>query len=157
MQRPRREAEGWQRWRKRRCITRHVPPSKRPFTLEPRFGSEPVSRPGPIQGSEALLTSYCLASRSSRCGACCWTFNRIRNSPSRSSRIHILASRRRLPQRQVHSGFQLHWKISTKKMVRSLPPFFPWKRSIANEFSSNIFTIMLPLWGMVWTWTNEFG
>ena len=31
---------------------------------------------------------------------------------------------------------QRHWKISTKKMVSSLPSFLPWERSFVNGFSS---------------------
>jgi len=36
---------------------------------------------------------------------------------------------------------QRHWKISTKKMF----------------IVTNIFTILIPLWGMVGIWTNKFG
>ena len=86
----------------------HIPHPQLPVpqrsARSPSRHLRPSRGPDRSRAPRHCSTAYRLASHSSRRGACCWTFIRMRNSPSRSCRIPILASCRQLPQWQVR-GF----------------------------------------------------
>ena len=55
---------------------------------------------------------------------------------------------------------QRYWKISTKRMVRSLTMFLSRECTEIDDVQfvvTNVVTILIPLWGMIGIWTNKFG
>ena len=116
-----------------------APPSVRHATLDSISPAalEAVSWPGTIHASEALL--YCILLSVAFKQARCMLLDICQNKKFTFSfqQNTYLGLAQVITSTASTLGFwyiQLYWKISTK-VVRSLPSFYPWERSIANGFS----------------------